>query len=156
MKLTGMWLGVITMALVAMGTVNAESLMEINEREGKLFLEQNAAKEGVITTASGLQYKVLQEGTGKQPGPADRVTVNYEGRHLNGEVFDSSYQRGKPATFPLNRVIKGWTEGVQLMKEGAKYRLYVPYKLGYGDTGAGRKIGPRETLIFDVELISVN
>ena len=137
-------------------SVHAESMMEINEREGKAFLEQNASKEGVITTASGLQYKVLKEGTGKQPRALDRVTVNYEGRHLNGEVFDSSYQRGKPATFPLNRVIKGWTEGVQLMKEGAKYRLYVPYKLGYGDTGAGRKIGPRETLIFDVELIKVN
>jgi FKBP-type peptidyl-prolyl cis-trans isomerase len=149
------WLAML-MFCVAFGAVNAESLMEINEREGKAFLEQNAAKEGVITTASGLQYKMLKEGTGKQPRALDRVTVNYEGRHLNGEVFDSSYQRGKPATFPLNRVIKGWTEGVQLMKEGAKYRLYVPYKLGYGDTGAGRKIGPRETLIFDVELIKVN
>jgi len=144
------------MIFLIAASVHAESLMEINEREGKAFLEQNANKEGVITTASGLQYKVLKEGTGKQPRVLDRVTVNYEGRHLNGEVFDSSYQRGKPATFPLNRVIKGWTEGVQLMKEGAKYRLYVPYKLGYGDTGAGRKIGPRETLIFDVELIKVN
>jgi FKBP-type peptidyl-prolyl cis-trans isomerase len=157
MKLNGKWLGLVALAgFMAMGAANAESQMEINEREGKIFLEQNAVKEGVVTTDSGLQYKVLREGTGKQPNRMDTVKVNYEGRHLNGEVFDSSYQRGKPATFPLNRVIKGWTEGVQLMKEGAKYRLYVPYKLGYGDTGAGRKIGPRETLIFDVELISVN
>ena len=157
MNLTAKWLGILLVSSsMVLGAANAESLMEINEREGKIFLEQNAAKEGVVTTASGLQYKVLREGTGKQPGPLDQVTVNYEGRHLNGEVFDSSYKRGKPIQFPLNRVIKGWSEGVQLMKEGAKYRLYIPYKLGYGDTGAGRSIGPRETLIFDVELISVN
>ncbi len=133
----------------------AESLMERNEREGKLFLEQNAKKDGVMVTASGLQYKVLREGDGPKPKAIDLVKVNYEGRSLNGEVFDSSYARGKPIEFSLNRVIKGWGEGLQLMNVGSKYRLYIPYKLAYGDTGAGRKIGPRETLIFDVELLGI-
>lgn len=136
-------------------SVQAESLMEINAREGKAFLEKNAQQEGVKITASGLQYKVIKDGTGKRPGPRDVVTVNYEGRHLNGEVFDSSYKRNKPLQFPLNRVIKGWTEGLQLMQEGAKYQLYIPANLAYGTTGAGRSIGPEETLIFDVELIKV-
>ncbi len=133
----------------------AESLMERNEREGKLFLEQNAKKDGVMVTASGLQYKVLREGDGPKPKAIDLVKVNYEGRSLNGEVFDSSYARGKPIEFSLNRVIKGWGEGLQLMNVGSKYRLYIPYNLAYGDTGAGRKIGPRETLIFDVELLGI-
>lgn len=133
----------------------AESLMERNEREGKLFLEQNAKKEGVMVTASGLQYKVLREGDGPKPKAIDLVKVNYEGRSLTGEVFDSSYARGKPIEFSLNRVIKGWGEGLQLMSVGSKYRLYIPYKLAYGDTGAGQKIGPRETLIFDVELLGI-
>jgi len=136
-------------------SAQAESLMEINARAGKAFLEKNAQQEGVKTTASGLQYKVIKEGSGKRPGPTDVVTVNYEGRHLNGEVFDSSYKRNKPLQFPLNRVIKGWTEGLQLMQEGAHYQLFIPPKLGYGTTGAGQAIGPEETLIFDVELIKV-
>jgi FKBP-type peptidyl-prolyl cis-trans isomerase len=140
--------------LLPMGLM-AESLMERNEREGKLFLEQNAKKEGVMVTASGLQYKVLREGDGPKPKAIDLVKVNYEGRSLDGEVFDSSYARGKPIEFSLNRVIKGWGEGLQLMSVGSKYRLYIPYKLAYGDTGAGRKIGPRETLIFDVELLGI-
>lgn len=125
---------------------------------GKAFLEKNAQAEGVKTTSSGLQYKVLEEGRadGKQPGPTSTVTVNYEGRHLNGEVFDSSYKRNKPISFGLNRVIPGWTEGLQLMKEGAKYQLYIPSDLAYGARGAGRAIAPDETLIFDVELLKVN
>ncbi|MGF1642933.1 MAG: FKBP-type peptidyl-prolyl cis-trans isomerase [Thiotrichales bacterium] len=136
----------------------AESLMEKNAREGKAFLEQNAKAEGVVTTSSGLQYKVITAGSadGKRPGPTSKVTVNYEGRHLNGEVFDSSYKRNQPIDFPLNRVIAGWTEGVQLMTEGAKYQLFIPPDLAYGQTGAGGAIGPQETLIFDVELLKVH
>ena len=143
-------------AVVAMATAaQAESLMEINQKAGKAFLEKNRKAEGVKETASGLQYKVIREGTGKRPGPTSRVTVNYEGRHINGEVFDSSYKRHKPITFALNRVIKGWTEGLQLMKEGAHYQLFIPPELGYGHRGAGVAIGPSETLIFDVELLKV-
>ncbi|MGF1546877.1 MAG: FKBP-type peptidyl-prolyl cis-trans isomerase [Thiotrichales bacterium] len=136
---------------------NAESLMETNARAGKAFLEQNAKADGVKATASGLQYKVVTPGPegGKRPGPTSMVTVNYEGRHLNGEVFDSSYKRNQPIDFPLNRVIKGWTEGLQLMTEGAKYQLFIPPELAYGQTGAGGAIGPQETLIFDVELLKV-
>ncbi len=147
----------LALALVLANPLNAESLMEKNAAAGKAFLEKNAKKEGVKTTASGLQYKVIKAGRkdGKKPGPRSRVTVNYEGRHLNGEVFDSSYKRNKPITFPLNRVIKGWTEGLQLMREGAHYQLFIPPSLGYGTTGAGRAIGPEETLIFDVELLEV-
>ena len=123
--------------------------------EGKVFLEENAKKEGVITTKSGLQYQVLTEGTGRSPKATDKVRCHYEGWLINGNVFDSSYQRGEPADFPLNGVIPGWTEGVQLMKEGAKYRFFIPYILGYGERGAGSNIPPYSTLIFDVELIKV-
>ena len=144
---------VVLVALVS--TVQAESQMEINEKAGKAFLEKNYKAEGVKQTASGLQYKVIREGSGRRPGPTSRVTVNYEGRHLNGKVFDSSYKRNKPITFGLNRVIKGWTEGLQLMQEGAKYQLFIPPELGYGHRGAGVAIGPNETLIFDVELLKV-
>lgn len=123
--------------------------------DGKVFLEANAKKEGVITTKSGLQYEVLREGTGKNPKATDTVRCHYEGRLLDGSVFDSSYKRGEPADFGLNQVITGWTEGVQLMKEGAKYRFYIPYLLGYGERGAGASIPPYSTLIFDVELIEI-
>jgi FKBP-type peptidyl-prolyl cis-trans isomerase FklB len=123
--------------------------------EGKAFLEANAKKEGVVTTKSGLQYQVLTEGTGRSPKATDKVRCHYEGWLINGNVFDSSYQRGEPADFPLNGVIPGWTEGVQLMKEGAKYRFFIPYLLGYGERGAGSNIPPYATLIFDVELIKV-
>ena len=123
--------------------------------EGKVFLEENAKKDGVITTKSGLQYQVLTEGTGRSPKATDKVRCHYEGWLINGDVFDSSYQRGEPADFPLNGVIPGWTEGVQLMKEGAKYRFFIPYLLGYGERGAGSSIPPYSTLIFDVELIKV-
>lgn len=123
--------------------------------EGKVYLEQNAKRDGVTQTKSGLQYEVLIEGTGKSPKATDTVRCHYEGRLLDGTVFDSSYKRGEPADFGLNQVIPGWTEGVQLMKEGAKFRFHIPYLLAYGERGAGAQIPPYSTLIFDVELIKV-
>ncbi len=126
-----------------------------NKVAGEKFLAKNANKEGVKTTASGLQYKVLRSGNGKKPKATDSVTVNYEGRLIDGTVFDSSYKRGKPVTFPLNGVIKGWTEGLQLMPVGSKYRFFLPSKLAYGARGTGGIIGPNATLIFDVELLSI-
>ena len=123
--------------------------------EGKVYLEENAKRDGVTQTKSGLQYEVLTEGTGKSPKATDTVRCHYEGRLLDGTVFDSSYKRGEPADFGLNQVIPGWTEGVQLMKEGAKFRFHIPYLLAYGERGAGAQIPPYSTLIFDVELIKV-
>ena len=123
--------------------------------EGKVFLENNGKRQGVVTTKSGLQYEVLTEGTGRSPKATDKVRCHYEGRLINGDVFDSSYQRNQPADFGLNQVIAGWTEGVQLMKEGAKYRFYIPYLLGYGEQGAGSSIPPYSTLIFKVEVLKV-
>ena len=123
--------------------------------EGEAFLAENAKKEGIVTLPSGLQYQVLQEGKGKSPKATDQVKCHYEGTLINGKVFDSSYRRGEPATFPLNGVIAGWTEGLQLMKEGAKYRFFIPFNLAYGTRGAGQDIPPYATLIFDVELIEV-
>lgn len=123
--------------------------------EGEKYLTENAKKDGVITLPSGLQYQVLEEGNGKSPKATDKVVCHYEGMLVDGTMFDSSIQRGEPATFPLNGVIAGWTEGLQLMKEGAKYRFFIPYHLGYGERGAGASIPPFATLIFDVELIEV-
>lgn len=123
--------------------------------EGKVFLEENARRPEVTQTKSGLQYEVLSEGSGRSPKATDTVRCHYEGRLLDGSVFDSSYQRGEPADFVLNQVIAGWTEGVQLMKEGAKYRFFIPYLLAYGERGAGSSIPPYSTLVFDVELIKV-
>lgn len=129
---------------------------EENKAAGAAFLAENAKKPNIITTASGLQYEVSKPGTGKvSPSATSNVTVHYKGTTLDGKEFDSSYSRGEPATFPLNRVIPGWTEGVQLMTEGAKYRFYIPSKLAYGEQGAGRAIGPNAALIFDVELIKI-
>lgn len=122
---------------------------------GEKYLAENLRNPKVIQTPSGLQYEVLVEGTGKQPTAADTVKVHYEGFLTDGTVFDSSIQRGEPVSFPLNGVIAGWTEGLQLMSEGAKYRLYIPYNLAYGEHGAGASIPPYSALIFDVELISV-
>lgn len=133
---------------------NAGSVEE-NKTKGTAFLAENVKKEGVTATASGLQYEVLTQGKGAMPSVTDSVTVHYEGKTLDGNIFDSSYQRDTPATFPLNRVIAGWTEGVQLMQEGSKFRFYIPSDLAYGERGAGSDIGPNETLIFDVELISI-
>ena len=131
-----------------------EATREIRE-EGERFLAENAKKEGVVVLPSGLQYTVLTEGTGAQPKATDRVKCHYEGTLTNGQIFDSSYRRGEPAVFPLNGVIAGWTEGVQLMKEGAKYRFFIPYNLAYGERGAGQAIPPYAALVFDVELISI-
>lgn len=122
---------------------------------GEKYLAENAQKEGVITTPSGLQYKILKEGNGKQPKATDKVRCHYEGMLIDGTLFDSSIQRGEPAVFGLNQVIAGWTEGLQLMKEGGKYRFFIPYQLGYGERGAGGSIPPFAALVFDVELIEV-
>ena len=123
--------------------------------EGERYLAENAQKEGVTVLPSGLQYVVLTEGTGAKPKATDRVKCHYEGRLTDGTVFDSSYRRGEPAVFPLNGVIAGWTEGVQRMGEGAKFRFFIPYQLAYGERGAGQSIPPYAALVFDVELIEV-
>jgi len=128
---------------------------EKNAADGKKFLDDNKKKEGVKTTASGLQYKVVKEGTGAAPKAADTVTVDYKGTLIDGTEFDSSYKRGQPATFPLNGVIKGWTEGLQLMKPGGKYQFFIPAELAYGSRAMGADIAPNSTLIFEVELKSV-
>lgn len=133
----------------------AEQKGKLAREEGEAFLKENGAKAGITTTASGLQYEVLTEGAGRHPKATDRVRCHYEGRLIDGTVFDSSYRRGEPATFPLSGVIRGWTEGLQLMGEGAKYRFYIPYQLAYGSAGAGRDIPPYAALIFDVELLGV-
>jgi FKBP-type peptidyl-prolyl cis-trans isomerase FklB len=128
---------------------------EKNKAEGEKFLEDNKKKPGVKTTASGLQYKVEKEGTGPQPKATDMVTVNYRGTLIDGTEFDSSFKRNQPATFPVNGVIKGWTEALQLMKKGAKYQLFIPANLAYGERAMGPDIGANSTLIFDVELMDV-
>lgn len=125
------------------------------KEEGEKFLAENAKKPGVKTTATGLQYEVLTEGTGPHPKASDTVTVHYKGTLINGEEFDSSYSRGQPISFPLQNVIPGWTEGVQLMTPGSKYKFYIPSSLAYGERGAGVKIGPNSTLIFEVELVKI-
>jgi len=130
-------------------------MAEINQQEGEAFLAENKSRPGVVALPSGLQYQVLQEGTGATPGRTDKVTTHYHGTLLDGTVFDSSYERGQPATFPVNGVIAGWTEALTKMKEGAKWRLFIPSNLAYGAQGAGDDIGPNATLIFDVELLSV-
>ena len=122
---------------------------------GEKFLAENAEKPGVVVLPSGLQYTVITEGTGAKPKATDRVKCHYEGTLTNGQVFDSSYRRGEPGVFPLNGVIAGWTEGVQLMAEGAKYRFFIPYHLAYGERGAGQSIPPYAALVFDVELIEI-
>ena len=132
----------------------AEKFKDAKEA-GEKYLADNAKKDGVITTPSGLQYMVLKEGNGRKPKATDNVKCHYEGMLIDGTLFDSSIQRGEPATFPLNGVITGWTEGLQLMQEGAKYRFFIPYNLGYGERGAGASIPPFAALVFDVELIEV-
>tara|TARA_Y100000385_G_scaffold233834_1_gene246841 strand:- start:209 stop:820 length:612 start_codon:yes stop_codon:yes gene_type:complete len=130
----------------------SESVVE----EGKKFLDENGKKENVITLESGLQYEVIKSGEGAKPTLNDQVTTHYHGTLIDGTVFDSSVERGEPASFPVNGVIKGWTEALQLMSVGSKWRLFVPYDLAYGERGAGPQIGPFTTLIFEVELISIN
>lgn len=129
----------------------AQSALE----KGKAFLQANSSREGVQTTSTGLQYKVLAAGEGRQPKASDTVLVHYRGTTIDGAEFDSSYRRKEPIEFPLNGVIRGWTEGVQLMKEGSRFEFYIPSGLAYGSRGAGGAIGPDETLIFEVELLKV-
>ncbi|HEX5001883.1 MAG TPA: FKBP-type peptidyl-prolyl cis-trans isomerase [Bacteroidia bacterium] len=127
-----------------------------NVEAGKKFLEENAKKPGVVTLPSGLQYQIITEGTGPKPGLEDKVTTNYHGTLINGKVFDSSVERGQPVSFAVNGVIPGWTEALQLMPVGSKWKLFIPSNLAYGERGAGGDIGPNETLIFEVELISID
>lgn len=141
--------------LEAKQLVEFQEQAEKNAQEGKKFLADNAKKPDIITTKSGLQYQVLQQGAGKSPKLTSTVKVNYEGRLIDGTVFDSSIARNHPVEFKLNQVISGWTEGVQTMKEGGKSRFFVPSNLAYGDVGAGDAIGPNSTLIFDIELLEV-
>ena len=140
----------VSLALAPLAALAQSALIK-----GEMFLKQNAKAQGVRTLPSGLQIKMLAEGNGKQPRATDTVVVHYRGRLINGNEFDSSFKRGEPATFRLNQVIKGWTEGIQLIKEGGKAELYIPSNLAYGSQGSGAQIGPDEALIFEVELISV-
>jgi FKBP-type peptidyl-prolyl cis-trans isomerase len=133
----------------------AQQLAVSNKKEGEDFLAANKSKEGVVTLPSGLQYKVLQAGSGPKPSASDSVVCNYRGKLINGTEFDSSYKRGQPATFPVSGVIKGWTEALQLMPVGSKWQLFVPSDLAYGERGTGPDIGPNATLIFEVELVSI-
>ena len=133
----------------------AQQAGEANQKEGETFLAANKAKTGVVTLPSGLQYKILKEGTGSKPAATDSVVCHYRGTLINGTEFDSSYKRGEPATFPVNGVIKGWTEALQLMPVGSKWQLFIPPDLAYGPRGAGADIGPNATLIFEVELLSI-
>lgn len=137
-----------------LGLKNKEKA-EANLKAGEDFLEQNKSKEGVVALPSGLQYLVLTEGTGAKPTASNKVTCHYHGTLIDGRIFDSSVQRGQPATFPLNQVIAGWTEGVQLMSVGSKYRFFIPSSLGYGARQVGSDIGPNSALIFDVELLGI-
>jgi FKBP-type peptidyl-prolyl cis-trans isomerase FklB len=141
--------------VVAKQEVKAKESADKNLKAGEAFLAENAKKEGVVTLPSGLQYKVIEAGSGKTPKASDTVTVNYRGTLIDGKEFDSSYKRGEPATFPVSGVIAGWTEALQLMKEGAKWQLVIPPGLAYGEKGAGPVIGPNSTLVFEVELIKV-
>lgn len=133
----------------------AEEAYVQNKASGEAFLAANAKKDGVVTLPSGLQYEVIKEGAGKKPSATDRVQCHYEGTLIDGTIFDSSVKRGEPAVFGVNQVIKGWVEALQLMQEGAKWRLYIPYDMAYGEHGAGEMIPPYSALIFDVELIKV-
>lgn len=154
MKALVCWLvAMVMMAMMAEARALDPALQALVE--GKRFMEENSRRPGVKTTHSGLQYEVLQMGEGRKPRATDTVVVHYRGTLINGEEFDSSYRRGEPATFPLNRVIKGWTEVLQLVPQGSKIRAVIPPALAYGERGAGSKIGPGETLVFEIELLEV-
>jgi FKBP-type peptidyl-prolyl cis-trans isomerase FklB len=142
--------------VVAKRNESAKKAGEKNKLEGETFLAENAKKEGVIALPSGLQYKVLKQGDGKKPQLTDQVTTNYRGTLIDGTEFDSSYKRGEPASFQVNGVIAGWTEALQLMPVGSKWQLFIPSNLAYGERGAGGPIGPNATLIFEIELLSIN
>lgn len=141
--------------MMAKQSAEFAKLAEKNKKESDDFLAANKTKDSVVTLPDGLQYKILREGTGKMPTKNDTVVVNYQGRLIDGTVFDDSYQRGEPITFPLSGVIPGWIEALQLMKEGSKWELFIPSELAYGERGAGQHIGPNAALIFDVELLKV-
>lgn len=141
--------------MMAKQAEKAKALAEKNKKDEEAFLAENKKKEGVKTTSSGLQYKVIKDGEGPMPKATDTVTVNYRGTLIDGTEFDSSYKRGEAATFPVEGVIAGWTEALQLMKVGSKYQLFIPSNLAYGERGAGQAIGPNSTLIFEVELLSI-
>jgi len=141
--------------LVAKQQAALAAITAKNELEGKTFMDANKTKPGVVTTASGLQYKVITPGSGAHPADSDIVTVDYSGSFLNGDVFDSSYKRGKPVTFPVSEVIPGWVEAIKLMQPGATYEVVIPSSLAYGDHGLGNVIGPKKTLLFKIHLISV-
>lgn len=141
--------------IVAKQEAKSKAAAEKNLKDGEAFMAENGKKEGVVTLPSGLQYKVIEEGSGKTPAATDTVTVNYRGTLVDGSEFDSSYKRGEPATFPVGGVIPGWTEALQLMKEGAKWQVVIPPALAYGERGAAPVIGPNSTLVFEVELIKV-
>jgi FKBP-type peptidyl-prolyl cis-trans isomerase FklB len=141
--------------MMAKATETQKKAGEKNKKEGDTFLAENKKKPGVVTLPSGLQYKILKEGTGPTPKATDTVVTQYRGTLINGKEFDSSYKRNQPATFPCNQVIAGWTEALQKMKVGSKWQLFVPSNLGYGENGAGGDIGPNATLIFEVELIDI-
>ncbi len=134
----------------------AKAMAELNEKSGRDFLDRNGKREEVKTTSTGLQYEILEEGTGAQPTAKDTVKVHYTGKLIDGTVFDSSVERDEPATFGVTQVIPGWVEALQMMKAGAKWRLFIPSQLAYGPNGAGGVIGPNQTLIFDVELLEIN
>lgn len=141
--------------LFAKREMQLQAVASKNANDGKAFLEANAKKEGVEVLPSGLQYKVIEAGDGPMPEPTDQVSTHYEGTLIDGTVFDSSYQRGEPATFPVNQVIKGWQEALPKMKVGSKWQIFVPSDLAYGERGAGENIGPNETLIFTIELLGI-
>ena len=142
-------------AALAFVSFSTDSQAQVGREKGEAFLAENAKKEGVKIIPSGLQYRILKEGTGKKPAKTDTVVVHYKGTLVDGREFDSSYKRNKPAEFPVGGVIKGWTEALQLMPEGSKWMLYIPWNLAYGAQGRGGLIGPHETLVFEVELISI-
>ncbi len=142
--------------MVAKQSDQSKVISEKNKAEGEAFLAENRKKDGVVTTESGLQYIVIEEGSGDSPKATDTVSVHYKGSLINGVEFDSSYSRNEPASFPVNGVIPGWTEALQLMKPGAKWKVFLPSDIAYGDKGAGQQIGPNATLIFEVELLSIN
>jgi FKBP-type peptidyl-prolyl cis-trans isomerase FklB len=142
--------------MVAKQADQSKVIAEKNKAEGEAFLAENRKKDGVVTTESGLQYIVLEEGSGDSPKATDTVSVHYKGSLINGVEFDSSYSRNEPASFPVNGVIPGWTEALQLMKPGAKWKVFLPSDIAYGERGAGQQIGPNSTLIFEVELLSIN
>ena len=137
------------------GFKDKEQLAEENLSQGEAFLDENGKREGVITLPSGLQYEVMRDGNGDMPAATDTVVTHYRGTLIDGKEFDSSHRRGEPARFPVNRVIAGWTEALQLMKVGSKWKLFIPSSLAYGERGAGRAVGPNATLIFEVELLAI-